>query len=112
MKLIARGFTFEFPRPSLVMGIVNLVADSFSGDGITEIDAAIAHALDLVSHGADIVDIGAESARTNREALPAAEEAAQLVREYLPLLSDTKETLAVFAVWRDATPRLRRPNPG
>ncbi|MEO6787456.1 MAG: dihydropteroate synthase [Chthoniobacteraceae bacterium] len=80
MRLIARRFAFEFPRPALVMGIVNLVADSFSGDGITEIDAAVAHARELVAQGADIVDIGAESARTNREALPAAEEAAQLVR--------------------------------
>jgi dihydropteroate synthase len=79
MKLVARKFTFEFPRPALVMGIVNLVADSFSGDGITEIDAALAHARELVAQGADIVDIGAESARTNREALPAIEEAAQLV---------------------------------
>ena len=80
MKLVCRKFTFEFPRPALVMGIVNLVADSFSGDGITEIDAALARARELVAQGADIVDIGAESARTNREALPAAEEAAQLVR--------------------------------
>lgn len=80
MRLVARRFTFEFPRPALVMGIVNLVADSFSGDGITEIDAALAYARELVAQGADIVDIGAESARTNREALPPAEEAAQLVR--------------------------------
>ena len=62
------------------MGIVNLVADSFSGDGITEIDAALSRARELVADGADIVDIGAESARTNRDALPAGEEAAQLVR--------------------------------
>ena len=80
MKLTARSHVFDFPRPALVMGIVNLVADSFSGDGITEIDAALAHARELVAAGADIVDIGAESARTNREALPAGEEAAQLVR--------------------------------
>ena len=80
MKLVAREFTIEFPRPALVMGIVNLVADSFSGDGLTEIDAALARAREFVAQGADIVDIGAESARTNRGALPAAEEAAQLVR--------------------------------
>lgn len=80
MKLLARRISFAFPRPALVMGIVNLVADSFSGDGITEIDAALAHARELVAAGADIVDIGAESARTNRDALPAMEEAAQLVR--------------------------------
>ena len=80
MKLVARKFTFEFPRPALVMGIVNLVADSFSGDGITEIETALAHARELVAQGADIVDIGAESARTNRSAISAEEEAAQLVR--------------------------------
>jgi len=80
MRLITRKFTFEFPRPALVMGIVNLVADSFSGDGITEIDVALAHARELVAQGADIVDIGAESARTNRGAIAAGEEAAQLVR--------------------------------
>ncbi|MCX6981738.1 MAG: dihydropteroate synthase [Verrucomicrobia bacterium] len=80
MRLVARKFTFEFPRPALVMGIVNLVADSFSGDGITEIDAALARARELVAQGADIVDIGAESARTNRSAISPEEEAAQLVR--------------------------------
>ena len=80
MKLTARSHVFDFPKPALVMGIVNLVADSFSGDGITEIDAALTHARELVVAGADIVDIGAESARTNREALPAEEEAAQLLR--------------------------------
>jgi dihydropteroate synthase len=80
MRLTAGKFTFEFPRPALVMGIVNLVADSFSGDGITEIDAALAYARELVAQGADIVDIGAESARTNRGAISAEEEAAQLMR--------------------------------
>jgi dihydropteroate synthase len=95
MRLVARKFTFEFPRPSLVMGIVNLVADSFSGDGITEIDAALAHARDLVAQGADIVDIGAESARTNRGVISAGDEAAQLVRfierwdEKIPLSINT-----------------------
>ena len=80
MKLVAREFTFEFPRPALVMGIVNLVADSFSGDGITEIETALARARDIVAQGADIVDIGAESARTNRGAISVEDEAAQLVR--------------------------------
>ena len=80
MKLIARGFTFEFPRAALVMGIVNLVSDSFSGDGLPEIDAAVARAREFVAQGADIVDIGAESARTNRDAISADDEAAQLVR--------------------------------
>ena len=80
MRLAARGVTIEFPRPALVMGIVNLVADSFSGDGVTDIDAALAKARQLVADGADIIDIGAESARTNRGVIPAEEEAGQLIR--------------------------------
>lgn len=80
MKLVARGVTFEWPRRPLVMGIVNLVADSFSGDGIVEIERAIEHAHSLVRDGADLIDIGAESARTNRGAISAEEEAAQLIR--------------------------------
>jgi dihydropteroate synthase len=79
MKLVARGVTLEWPRRPLVMGIVNLGADSFSGDGIVEIDRAVARARELVWEGADIIDIGAESARTNREAIGEEEEAGKLV---------------------------------
>jgi hypothetical protein len=39
---------------------------------------------------------------------PSTVDATDVVREYLPLLSDGKETLAVFAIWRDATPLLAR----
>ena len=70
MKLLARGHTLTFPRRPLIMGIVNLVADSFSGDGITDIETAVVKARQLVADGADIVDIGAESARTNRGPIP------------------------------------------
>ena len=80
MKLIARGVTIEWPRRPLIMGIVNLGADSFSGDGIVEVDRAIEHARGLVADGAEIIDIGAESARTNRGAISEEEEAAQLIR--------------------------------
>lgn len=80
MKLVARGVTLEWPRRPLVMGIVNLGADSFSGDGIVEIERAIEHAHGLVRDGADIIDIGAESARANRGPISAEEEAAQLIR--------------------------------
>ena len=80
MRLVARGAIIEFPRRPLIMGIVNLVADSFSGDGIVEIDRAIERAKEMVFEGAEIIDIGAESARTNRAAMSEDEEAAQLLR--------------------------------
>jgi dihydropteroate synthase len=56
-----------FPRRPLVMGIVNLTEDSFSGDGTLDVDVAISHARHLISEGADLVDVGGESARTNRQ---------------------------------------------
>lgn len=80
MKLSARGITLTFTERPLVMGIVNLVADSFSGDGVTDVSLALEKAHGLVADGADIIDIGAESARTNRGPIPEEEEAAQLVR--------------------------------
>ncbi len=79
MKLVARGRTIELSRRPLVMGIVNLSIDSFSGDGLADVDAALEKARGLVADGADIIDIGAESARTNRKVISEEEEAAQLV---------------------------------
>ena len=72
MKLPAR--VIEFPRRPLVMGIVNVNDDSFSGDGTLDFETAVAQARSQVAAGADVIDVGAESARTNRSAVPVAEE--------------------------------------
>jgi dihydropteroate synthase len=109
MRLVARGHIFEFPRRPLIMGIVNLVADSFSGDGTTDIDTAVAKARQMIADGADFVDIGAESARTNRGPISEEEEAAQLLRfierweEPVPLSINT---------WRPAVVRKVLPRGG
>ncbi len=72
LKLPAR--IIEFPRRPLVMGIVNVNDDSFSGDGTLDFEKAISLARDQVAAGADVIDVGAESARTNRAAVPVDEE--------------------------------------
>ena len=60
----ARQFQFIFPRPALVMGIVNVTPDSFSDGGkFLNSRAAVAHALKLAEQGAEILDIGGESTR-------------------------------------------------
>lgn len=56
------------------MGIVNLVADSFSGDGLLDIDKALEQARRMAAEGAEIIDVGGESARTNRAAMSEQEE--------------------------------------
>ena len=102
MKLLARGHTLTWPRRPLIMGIVNLSADSFSGDGLPDVEAALAKARGLVADGADIIDIGAESARTNRAAIGAEDEAAQLVR-FIERWEDG--ALLSINTWRPAVAR-------
>jgi dihydropteroate synthase len=75
MLLRARQFEFVFPRPALVMGVVNVTPDSFSDGGkFLDADAAVAHALNLVVQGAEILDIGGESTRPGAEPVGEAEE--------------------------------------
>lgn len=78
MILQVPGRTIEFPRRPLLMGIVNINDDSFSGDGSLDPEKALAQAKQLISDGADIIDIGAESARTNRGPISVTEEISRL----------------------------------
>lgn len=67
----------------LVLGIVNVTADSFS-DGGRFLDAgrAIEHALKLRADGAAMVDVGGESTRPGAQPVPAAEE----LRRVIPIV--------------------------
>jgi dihydropteroate synthase len=83
MKLRARHFSFEFPRPPLLMGVVNVTPDSFSDGGkFFDSDRAFVHALKLVELGADIIDIGGESTRPR--ATPVSEE--EELRRVIPVI--------------------------
>jgi dihydropteroate synthase len=102
--LLARRRRIDFPRARpLVMGIVNINDDSFSGDGTLDPDGALAIAAGMISAGADIIDVGAESARTNREAIPIDEEIRRLVPflEAFPTLTGDRSLAPVDAaqVW-------------
>lgn len=74
MRLRLPDRVIEFPRRPLVMGIVNVNDDSFSGDGTLDFAAAVKIARSQVRAGADIIDVGAESARTNRGVVSLEEE--------------------------------------
>jgi dihydropteroate synthase len=78
MRLQARAHRVVFPRRPLVMGIVNLSADSFSGDGLADPDQALRRAETFLAEGADVIDVGAESARTNRGPISVGEETDRL----------------------------------
>jgi dihydropteroate synthase len=47
------------------MGIVNVSPESFSGDGLDDVEAAVEQARRFEQQGADIVDIGGQSTRPN-----------------------------------------------
>ena len=83
MLFRARQFKFNFSRPALVMGIVNVTPDSFSDGGkFLNADAAVARALLLVGQGAEVLDIGGESTRPNADPVKEAEE----LRRVIPVI--------------------------
>ncbi|MBI1273433.1 MAG: dihydropteroate synthase [Alphaproteobacteria bacterium] len=62
----------------LVMGIINVTPDSFSGDGVkTDTAALLAQARAMVADGADILDIGGESSRPGATPVPSEQEIAR-----------------------------------
>lgn len=84
MEFVARHFRFTFPRPAMVMGIVNVTPDSFSDGGLFfDPLRAVEHGERLVQEGAEILDIGGESTRPG--ATPADE--AEELRRVLPVIS-------------------------
>lgn len=105
MKLLARRHTFTFPRRPLVMGIINLVEDSFSGDGLADPELALQRARQMIADGADIIDAGGESAGTKRGAMSEQEEIDRLcpfIEKFLAL--ENPPPLSINT-WRPAVAR-------
>src|SRR3989442_8131106 len=61
---------FIWGARTYVMGIVNVSPDSFSGDGVTDLETAVAQARQMELDGADLIDIGGESTRPETWAGP------------------------------------------
>lgn len=62
MKIGNRVFDTE--TKTYIMGILNVTPDSFSDGGkFNRLDAALAHAEEMIRDGADIIDVGGESTR-------------------------------------------------
>ena len=68
--------TYEFDTGTpIIMGVLNVTPDSFSDGGqFADVEAALAHARQMVEQGAAIIDVGGESTRPGaREVAPAEE---------------------------------------
>jgi len=65
---------FHWGKRTYVMGIINMSPESFSGDGIADVDSAVEQARRFASEGADILDVGGESTRPGLASISASEE--------------------------------------
>jgi dihydropteroate synthase len=92
----ARQFKFIFPRPALVMGIVNVTPDSFSDGGkFFDPAKAVEHTLELVAQGAEILDIGGESTRPGAEPVSESEELRRVIPVIESLAAKIKIPLSI-----------------
>jgi len=96
MLLRCRQFEFRFPRPALVMGIVNVTPDSFSDGGqYCDTNAAVSHGLDLAQQGAAILDIGGESTRPGAAPVSEREELDRVIPVIKGLAARTQVPLSI-----------------
>jgi dihydropteroate synthase len=54
---------FAWGARTYIMGVVNVSPDSFSGDGLASVEAAVAQAVRFAEDGADLLDVGGQSTR-------------------------------------------------
>lgn len=88
-----------FGRRTLVMGIINLTPDSFSGDGLFQsadpLGSALEQARAFEAAGADILDIGGESTRPGANQVSAEEELARVEPMVRALAAETTAVISV-----------------
>ncbi|HQC42289.1 MAG TPA: dihydropteroate synthase [Verrucomicrobiota bacterium] len=87
-----KSFEFVFPRPTLVMGILNVTPDSFSdGGAYFDKEKAVQKALLMESEGAEIIDVGAESTRPGFKDVSLEEEWGRL----FPIITELKKQISI-----------------
>jgi dihydropteroate synthase len=92
LTLQAKNRLIEFPGRPLMMGVVNVTPDSFSDGGrYFDVEAAVAHAIQLVKEGADLLDIGAESTRPGADPVDEVEE----LRRAIPVVTAVARAVTV-----------------
>ncbi|MCX7598018.1 MAG: dihydropteroate synthase [Armatimonadetes bacterium] len=76
---MCRGRPVPVGQRTVIMGILNVTPDSFSGDGVAgRPQEALARAEEMIAAGADILDVGGESTRPGSDPVPADEEWARV----------------------------------
>ncbi len=89
------GTTFRWGERTYVMGIVNVSPDSFSGDGLSSIEAAVEQGKRFVAEGADIIDVGGESTRPGSSPITVDEELKRVIPVVERLARELKLPISV-----------------
>jgi dihydropteroate synthase len=98
------GRRIAWGRRTLVMGIVNVTVDSFSGDGLLAgggdpVSRAVDQARRMADDGADLVDVGGESTRPGHDRVDADEER----RRVVPVVAAIRAALPGLPISVDTT---------
>jgi dihydropteroate synthase len=86
---------FEWGKRTYVMGILNVTPDSFSGDGVMDVDAAAAQGARFVEQGTDILDVGGESTRPGSARVEADAELARVLPVVKALVANVRVPISV-----------------
>ncbi|KTD18121.1 dihydropteroate synthase [Legionella jordanis] len=87
--------SLAFNKP-LIMGILNITADSFSDGGLyLQKEDALRQARTMVSEGADLIDVGGESSRPGAVAISLDEELARVIPVIEALRSETDVCISI-----------------
>lgn len=113
--------SLELGERTVVMAIVNLTPDSFSGDGFLPVHAtgrmnaaqmavvaqrlAIAAAVEAIDAGTDIVDLGAESTRPQSDPITGEEEQARLLPVLESVLKERPKAIVSVDTYHASTAR-------
>jgi len=77
----------------MIMGVLNVTPDSFSDGGrFLDVEAAVAHGIEMAGQGADIIDVGGESTRPGAEAVGLKEE----LRRVVPVIEQLQGKIDKF----------------
>ena len=82
---------FLWGKRTYVMGIINMSPESFSGDGIADVDSAVEQAQRFVSEGVDILDVGGESTRPGLASISTSEE----IKRVIPVIERLSNEIEV-----------------
>ena len=82
-QLVCGRRALRFGERTLVMGVLNVTPDSFSGDGLLTgpgwLDRVVELGRRMVQEGADLLDVGGESTRPGADPVPLDEELRRVV---------------------------------